>query len=124
MRALFDTNILIDEVDGKPEADRALRFCDAAYVSRIVWIELLVGAKPDHLPAIHDVLSSLEILELTSDVASRTVLVRQTFPRLKLPDAIIYATAQVHGLTLVTRNTRDFNETMSGVRIPYTAQPQ
>ncbi len=28
---------------------------------------------------------------------------------IKLPDAIIAATALVHGLTLITRNTKDFN---------------
>ena len=120
MRALFDTNILIDEVDGRMEADRELRFCDEAYTSRIVWIEALVGAKAEHLGAIQTVLSSLVVLELTPQVAAATIALRQRFSRLKLPDAMIYATAQVHGLTLVTRNLRDFNEDMPGVRIPYS----
>ena len=39
--------------------------------------------------------------------------------RLKLPDAIILATARVHGLLLVTRNHRDFPKREPDIRIPY-----
>ena len=38
---------------------------------------------------------------------------------LKLPDAIIFATADVEGRLLVTRNTRDFSPDDPGVRVPY-----
>lgn len=38
--------------------------------------------------------------------------------RLKLPDAVILATARVLDLPLVTRNTKDF-EGRDGVVIPY-----
>ena len=41
---------------------------------------------------------------------------------LTLPDAIIYATARVHGRTLATRNTRDFREGEVGVDVPYVLQ--
>ncbi len=119
-RFLFDTNILIDEVDGDDRAYRELSSCDEAYVSRIVWMELLVGAKQDALPAIHAVLRSLVLLELNAEVAVKTVSIRHAYPKLRLPDAMIYATAQVYGLTLVTRNTRDFQEEIPGIRIPYT----
>ena len=37
----------------------------------------------------------------------QTILLRQQ-RRVKLPDAIIAATALVHGLPLLTRNTADF----------------
>ena len=39
--------------------------------------------------------------------------------RLKLPDAIILATAQVANLLLVTRNTRDFSAADPQICIPY-----
>lgn len=35
-------------------------------------------------------------------------------------DALIAATAQVHGLTLVTRNTADFEESLTGLLNPWT----
>ena len=39
--------------------------------------------------------------------------------RVKLPDAIIIATAVVGGRTLITRNIRDFPESDQHVRMPY-----
>lgn len=51
-------------------------------------------------------------------VAQEAVRLRRA-GRLRLPDAIIYATARVHGRTLVTRNTRDFPEGEPGVDVPY-----
>lgn len=39
--------------------------------------------------------------------------------RIKLPDAIIRATAEVHSLLLVTRDAKDFPEDALKVRIPY-----
>ena len=47
----------------------------------------------------------------------RTILVRRQM-RLKLPDAIIYASALVTGRTLVTYNTRDFALGTPSVRNP------
>lgn len=120
MRALFDTNILIDDAKGDVRARRELLTCDAAYVSRVVYIELLVGAPAGDLPVFRKQLSALTLLELDGAVADRSISVRKQYRRMKLPDAIIYATALEHGLTLITRNTREFNESMPGVRIPYT----
>jgi predicted nucleic acid-binding protein len=39
--------------------------------------------------------------------------------RLRLPDAIVWASAQQESALLVTRNTRDFPKTDPGVRVPY-----
>jgi hypothetical protein len=38
---------------------------------------------------------------------------------MKLPDAIIWASAQANAMLLVTRNTKDFPATDPGVRVPY-----
>jgi predicted nucleic acid-binding protein len=38
---------------------------------------------------------------------------------MRLPDAIIWATAQVNDALLVSRNTKDFKEEWGGIRIPY-----
>ena len=76
--------------------------------------------EPQNLSIAIASLSGFTMIEVTTAIAARTVQVRRQYRRLKLPDALIYATAQVHGLTLVTRNTRDFDEAMPGVRIPYS----
>ena len=44
---------------------------------------------------------------------------RRERPRLKSPDAIILATAQIRGRVLITRNTKDFPAAMPGIRVPY-----
>jgi len=51
-------------------------------------------------------------------VAERAAANRRQM-RIKLPDAIILATAETAGRTLVTRNVKDFPAGMGGVRVPY-----
>lgn len=48
-----------------------------------------------------------EVLPLTNTIADQAISLRQQ-RRMGLGDAIIAATALVHGLTLVTHNTEDF----------------
>lgn len=48
-------------------------------------------------------------MALSDDIASKAVELRKNY-NLKLGDAIIAATAMVHSLALVTRNTNDFNK--------------
>jgi hypothetical protein len=55
---------------------------------------------------------------LTQAVAEQAFILRRD-RKLKLPDAIILATAQVAGLLFVTRNTRDFSSSNPQIRIPY-----
>ena len=49
-----------------------------------------------------------KVLALDETVAEKTILLRHEFRKLQLGDAIIAATALVHNLTLITRNTSDF----------------
>ena len=52
---------------------------------------------------------SLERLPVTQTIADRVIAYRK-LRRIKLPDAIIMATAQEYGCQLVTRNVDDFLE--------------
>jgi predicted nucleic acid-binding protein len=47
------------------------------------------------------------IYHLTEEVIDKTIQIRR-LKRMKLPDAIIAATALVHGLILLSKNTKDF----------------
>jgi hypothetical protein len=51
-------------------------------------------------------------------VARRSVEIRKSH-KIKLPNAIVWATAQVHDRILVTRNTKDVAADEPGVRVPY-----
>jgi predicted nucleic acid-binding protein len=58
------------------------------------------------------------VIDLDRAIAERAVAIRRE-KRIRLPDAIIWATAQIHSLLLVSRNTRDFPANDPGVRVPY-----
>ena len=119
VKALFDTNILVDQLHGIEAASDELDRYDDVAVSRIVWIEFLVGAKTPALEIKRkELLSKFKLLEVDAAVSSETILIRRR-TRLKLPDAIILATARVHGLLFVTRNHRDFPRHEPDIRIPY-----
>lgn len=47
------------------------------------------------------------IIPLTDDIVNKTIELRKSI-RIKLPDAIIVATAVVHGFTLITVKESDF----------------
>jgi predicted nucleic acid-binding protein len=118
VKALFDTNILIDYLNGIPQArDELARFTDKA-ISTITWMEVMVGATPANAAATRAFLSSFQSLPIDGSVAERAVVIRQTH-RVRLPDAIIWATAQVHSRLLVTRNSKNFAADEPGVRVPY-----
>ena len=111
---LFDTNILIDFIAGNQDALHAIDGCDQPFISTIVWIEVLIGRKiltPDYraLEALKsrkllDIFTILPIDNIVSEMAVQVA--RQAHS--KLPDALIHATAIVHGIDIVTRNKRDF----------------
>jgi predicted nucleic acid-binding protein len=119
LKALLDTNILVEYGYGVEKAVEELERYEKAAVSRIVWLEFLIGAKTAEVIARRrTVLENFELIEIDEAVCEETILVRQR-TRLKLPDAVVLATARVHGLLLVTRNYRDFSSGDPNIRIPY-----
>ncbi len=119
VKALFDTNILVECIYGVEAAVEEMKRYDKVVVSRIVWIEFLTGAKTADIEVRRkSLLDDCDLLEIDEAVSQETILIRQR-TRLKLPDAIILATARVHGLLLVTRNHRDFPRREPDIRIPY-----
>ncbi len=65
-------------------------------------------------------LAGFAIDEIDSEIADRAAALRRERKGIRLPDAIILATALVRGRVLVTRNIKDFPAEMPGIRIPYT----
>lgn len=118
MRAVFDTNILVDFLRGVPEAEAELALYQSPAISLVSWIEVMAGTTPKTEGPARAFLNSFELLEIDEKTAECAVLIRKA-KRIKLPDAIILATAQVHQCLLVTRNTRDFDPGDPGVREPY-----
>jgi len=116
---LFDTNILIDHLNGIGKATRELKRSTDPAISMITWIEVMTGASTQDEEAIlRAFLLNFQCLPVSSAVAERAAVVRRQM-RVKMPDAIILATAEVAGRVLVTRNVKDFPSGMRGVKVPY-----
>jgi predicted nucleic acid-binding protein len=58
----------------------------------------------------------LDIVNLNESIIDEVIRIRKEF-RIKLPDAIILATAIVSGCTLVTHNTSDFDTFSSIIQL-------
>lgn len=117
--ALFDTNILIDTLRGIAAGrDELARWSERA-ISRITWIEVLIGATEAIELDTRAFLNDFRVIELDEEVSEHAVRLRREL-KLRLPDAVILATAEAAGLMLVTRNTRDFPVAYPNVRVPYS----
>jgi predicted nucleic acid-binding protein len=117
--AVFDTNILIDHLRGIEQARAEIQSYRIRTISLITWIEILVGSPAEHEAALREFLDDFVLLPVSTDVAERAVHLRRD-RKLKLPDAIILATAINAGGLLVTRNTRDFPAEPTLIRNPYS----
>ncbi len=68
----------------------------------------MVGARRHgHEAKTAAVMGAFEIIDVSRDIAERSVLLREKHG-MKLPDAIILATAQSRKCPLISRNTKDF----------------
>lgn len=119
MKAVFDTNILIDYLNGIEAARSELAKYRIRQISVITYIEVMVGAKnPEETAAIQGFLTTFELIELSSKIAQETISLQQSY-KLKIPDAIVYATARSQGCLLVSRNTKDLKQEWPDIRVPY-----
>ena len=92
---------------------------EGTFVSIVTYIEVYQGVirdpnQSDAIRALQSFLASSPIVELTIPIAERCARLRQHFldlgqrPARRGLDMLIAATAIEHGLTLVTRNVRDY----------------
>ena len=112
---LIDTNTIIELVTQLLPATGGawvdgIVLRDEHAISVINWIELLVNPQSAQEKAVLELfVANAAILPVDADVVRQTILLRQQY-RTKLPDAIVAASALVHGLVLVSRNTSDFQK--------------
>jgi hypothetical protein len=120
MKALFDTNILIDYLNGVEAARTEIERRVERLVSIITWMEVLAGARDEaEEDVIEMFLRDFRVVDLTRRVAREVVEIRRG-RRIRLPDAIVWASACAESALLVTRNTRDFPKDDPRLRVPYT----
>lgn len=116
---VFDSTILIDWLCGRAQAVQELARYPRHRISRLSWTELLACEPLETRGRVQELLAHFEIIEIDARVAAAAAdLSRRS--KMVLTDALILATAQVHGAILVTRNIHSFPANMPGIRIPYT----
>jgi hypothetical protein len=119
---LWDTNTVIyylqDQFDSKADAfieSTNQRFIPA--ISVITEIELLswkTASKSD-FKVLKGFISDTLVFELDNSIKETTAEIRKK-TGIKLPDAIIAATALVHDLTILTSNIKDFKK-VTGLKL-------
>ena len=111
----MDTNVVIELLGGTlpPSGNDWLQGLidqNLYHLSVINQIELLgfsgIGAA---MQTLERFVAQTPVLPLSDAVVRQTINIRKSH-RIRLPDAIIAATALTHGLSLVTRNTADFKK--------------
>jgi len=117
---LIDTNVIIDYLGNKmPASGIAIMrkvFEVKPNISIITKIEVLGFTETaGHYQLLENFMNDVNVIGLSDTIANQTIYLRKLH-KIKLPDAIIAATALELELTLVTRNTTDFKN-ISGIKI-------
>jgi toxin FitB len=110
-RILVDSDVLADHLRGHR---RFVAGRDEVHVSTVSRAELVAGLSTDE-GRVRLLLAAMTEVAVDAAIAERAGRIRRAW-RVRLPDALIAATAIEHGLTLVTRNGRDF-DAIRGLRI-------
>lgn len=119
LKAVIDSDVLIDFLQGVPEAREEMERYSEALYSVVSWMEVMCGANTEEeVGAARILFESMTRVDLSPEVAAKAVGERKRLG-LKLPDAIILASADCQGCILVTRNSKDFSAKDPRIRFPY-----
>jgi predicted nucleic acid-binding protein len=103
--AVYDSVILIDSLNDRSNMNNRVGLDADRKISVITRTEILTGIFSDEDKVIAGaMLDSCVNIPVTEDIANLAAALRRQF-RLKTPNAIIYATARILGVPLVTRDT-------------------
>ena len=110
MKYLLDTNIIIYYLENNQVVyDFVWRYKKVSAISIIVYYEVLnypFTQKQETL--VRAFLENFEIIGLSHEIIDKALQNRKE-KKIKMADNFILATAQVHGLQLVTNNSKDFD---------------
>lgn len=110
---LIDSNVVIEFLGGSLPSSSSMFienviYQNLHYLSVINKIEILgFKGSTSELNLLEEFINESNLIPLSEDVVRMTILLRKTL-RIKLPDAIIAASALSNDLILLTRNTKDF----------------
>jgi predicted nucleic acid-binding protein len=122
-RLLLDTCVLVDYLrNHAPAVEFISQLDDPPTISAMTVAELYVGVRHRREQArVESLMARLRVVATSADVARQGGTFRRDYQQshgLDLIDALIAATARVHGTRLVTRNARHF-PMLDDLLVPY-----
>jgi hypothetical protein len=120
MKALLDSNIIIHLAQGKIDFDSFADDYDELCISVITYMEVLGHRFQDdnYKQKIESLLNLFTRLDITEVVVKEVIAIRQRFS-IKLPDAIILATARITKCEFISNNDKDFSGEIKVKTIPF-----
>lgn len=121
---LLDTDVIIDYLRGQVDAVAYLEsLANPLLVSVVTVAELYSGVREgEEREALEIFLSAFERVPVSEEIAVKGGLYRRDYGKshkIGLADALIAATAEIRGATLVTLNTKHF-PMITSVKAPYS----
>ncbi len=116
--ALLDSNIFIYISQKQLDFEKLLAHYDNFYTSVISKMEVL-GYNFDsqqEKEIVENLFKEIEILNLNEDIVNNVIETRKK-RKIKLPDAIVYATASTNDIDLITRNVDDFKNIDKNIKV-------
>jgi predicted nucleic acid-binding protein len=110
---LVDTDVCVDHLQGTRRLPRGMGRLGYSVITRA---ELLAGAGTEDEPQVRRLLAGMDELPVDRRVAERAGRLRRDVPAVRMPDALVAATALVHSLALHTRNVGDYRR-VPGLRV-------
>lgn len=120
---LLDTDVIIDYLRGQTDAVAYLEgLTNPLLISAVTVAELYVGVREgEEREALDSFISAFELVTVDENIAVKGGLYRRDYGKsynVGLADALIAATAEAKGATLVTLNKKHF-PMLASVTIPY-----
>jgi hypothetical protein len=119
-KAVLDTNVIIFASKRIIDFQKLVESYDDFYVSIITYMEVYgyEFEKPEEKQLIDLFFEGLEVIELNKEIVEQVIVYRKSkTKKIKLPDAIILATAKYLDAELITNDWDDFENIDNSVLI-------
>ena len=120
VKYLLDSNIIIYYLDGDTHVyDFIEQHGAISAISLITYYEVLnYDFSEQEALEIREFLDGFEVLSVSKNIVNKALENRKS-KKIKMADNLILATAQIFGLDIVTRNTKDFSTFTNGLLNPF-----
>jgi predicted nucleic acid-binding protein len=112
-KVVLDTNVIIFASKQLIDIEKFIDDYDSFYVSIVTYMEVYSYefSNPNEKFLIDELFKNIEIIEVNKTIADVSILLRKNQKKkIKLPDAIILATAKVLEIPLLTDDWDDFSK--------------